>query len=164
MHNGLIDAFNELDDVAVETQKLLQALALVRSTPEMMSGTMGWLAVQGIASAVEKLYSGCERAMERIAKQIDGNPIEKDQSWHRAIILRMSHPYGAVRPPFLSPLTAASLDAMRSFRHRERNSYGSDLDYRLVLELADAAVLVPGMLKSELQTLSAFLERSSPKK
>ncbi len=162
MHDGLIDAFNELDDVATETQKLLQALAMVRSTPEMMSGTMGWLAVQGIASAVEKIYGGCERAMERIAKQVDGNPIEKHQSWHRALIVRMSHPYGVIRPPFLSPVTAATLDALRSFRHRERNSYGTDLDYRIVLELADEAVLVQGQLTSELRNLSDFLESNSP--
>jgi hypothetical protein len=144
MHDLLIDATNELADVENETRKLADALALIRSNPEMFADTMGWLAVQGVASAIEKIYGGCERTMELLSKRIDGYPMEKTGSWHRSLVLRMTHPFGDARPAVLSAESAEVIDTLRAFRHRERNSYGSALDFDRVLELADEAILAPG--------------------
>jgi hypothetical protein len=158
MRDLLNDAADELADVKVETEKLAEALALIRGSPDMFADTMGWLAVQGVASAIEKIYSGCERTMEILSRQIDGVPIEKAGSWHRSLVLRMTHSFGDVRPAFLSTESAETIDTLRAFRHRERNSYGSALDFARVLELADEAILAPSLLQDDLARLSGFLK------
>jgi hypothetical protein len=60
MADGLIDALNELGDAALEAEKLGAALREISETPHLLEGAMGWLTVQGLASAVEKIYGGCE--------------------------------------------------------------------------------------------------------
>jgi hypothetical protein len=119
---------------------------------------MGWLAVQGLASAIEKIYGGCERAMAIVAKSVDGQAMEVGDGWHRALILRMANPFGASRPAALSAETVAELDKLRSFRHRERNSYGSALKGERVIEIAADAVLVPALMELELKRLAIFLD------
>jgi hypothetical protein len=158
MHERLIDASNELADVEIETGKLVDALALIRNRPDMFTDTMGWLAVQGVASAIEKIYGGCERILVLISKQIDRYPIDKTGSWHRLLILRMSHPFGDTRPAVLSAESAETIDTLRAFRHRERNSYGSAIDFSRVIELADETILAPALLRADLERLSAFLQ------
>ena len=158
MHELLIDASNELADVEVECSKLVEALALIQSKPDMFSDTMGWLAMQGVASAIEKIYGGCERTLELLAKQIDRFPIDKTGSWHRSLVLRMTHAFGDVRPAVLSSASEEALNTLRAFRHRERNSYGSTLDFGRVLELAEEAILVPGLLQADLAKLSIYLQ------
>jgi hypothetical protein len=77
MHDLLIDAANELAEVAIETSKLVEALALIRNSPDMFADTMGWLAVQGVASAVEKIYSGCERHWRFCPSRLTGIPLKR---------------------------------------------------------------------------------------
>jgi hypothetical protein len=100
--------------------------------------------------------------LEILSKQIDGHPIEKAGSWHRSLVLRMTHPFGDARPAFLSAASAETMNTLRAFRHRERNSYGSALDFDRVLELADEAILAPGFLQADLARLSAFLQLRPP--
>jgi hypothetical protein len=119
---------------------------------------MGWLTVQGLASAIEKIYGGCERAMVIVTKSVDGKAIEAGDGWHRSLILRMANPFGASRPAAFSAETVAELDKLRSFRHRERNSYGSALKGERVIDIAADAVVVPALMASELKLLATFLE------
>jgi hypothetical protein len=156
--DGLIDALNELSDAALEAKKLGIALKEVRETPHSLEGAMGWLTVQGLASAIEKIYGGCERAMVIVTKSVDGQAIEAGDGWHRSLILRMANPFGASRPAAFSAETVTELDKLRSFRHRERNSYGSALKGERVIEIASGAVLVPEVMASELKRLAIFLK------
>ncbi len=158
MHERLIDASNELSDVEIETGKLVEVLELIRNRPDLFVDTMGWLAVQGVASAIEKIYGGIERTLLILCKQIDGYPIEKSESWHRSLALRMSHPFGEARPAVLSAESAETIDTLRAFRHRERNSYGSAIDFSRVLELAEETNLAPGLLRADMERLSVFLQ------
>jgi hypothetical protein len=151
-------------DAALEAEKLGIALKEIRETPHLLEGAMGWLTVQGLASAVEKIYGGCERAMIVVTKSVDGQAIEAGEGWHRSLILRMANPCGASRPAALSAQTVAELDKLRSFRHRERNSYGSALKGERVIEIAAGTILVPAMMASELRQLAVFLnEKKSTK-
>ena len=97
-----------------------------------------------------------------VVKTVDGKTIGSDEGWHRTLLLRMSSPFGDSRPAVLSQETLAELDKLRSFRHRERNSYGSALIVDRVLELAADAVLAPAMLTADLRRLAVFLERGKP--
>jgi hypothetical protein len=152
----------ELTVISVEAQKLGGALAEVRGSPHLLDGALGWLAVQGLASAIEKIYGGCERVMLSVVKTVDGKAVRSDEGWHRTLLLRMSSPFGDSRPAVLSQETMAELDKLRSFRHRERNSYGSALIVDRVLELAADAVLAPAMLTADLNRLAVFLESGKP--
>lgn len=48
------------------------------------------------------------------------------------------------------------MDRMRSFRHRERNSYGGQLDFDIVLERAKESLTAFGLFRAEVE---GFLER-----
>jgi hypothetical protein len=160
MHKYLSDAQNEIEATQIEAIKLVDALALAKLNPDMLTGTWGWITVQGFASAIEKIYSGCERTLDIIVKQIDQHPITRDESWHRQLFVRMSHSFEPIRPAVLSLETLGALNTLRSFRHRARNSYGSVLDYERVLEIAAEATLTPALLTSDLESLSDYLTAS----
>jgi hypothetical protein len=92
-----------------------------------------WEASSLCASATEKIYTGCERVMTRIVAEIDGERVNKDDGWHQALLNRMKLPFQG-RGAVLTPDTHELLNRMRSFRHRERNTFGFDLDTTIVLE------------------------------
>ena len=161
--DALAKALSELSSIRVEAEKLGGALGEIRESPQSLNGAMGWLAVQGLASAIEKIYGGCERVMLSVAKNVDGQAIEVDEGWHRSLLLRMSIPFGVSRPAVLSKETLDELDKLRSFRHRERNSYGSELIIERVLEMAADAVLAPALLAEDLKRLTTFLEGNGPR-
>lgn len=153
----LIDAFNELLEVERETEKLQQALSS-STFPSGSGSAEEWIDVLGFASAVEKVYSGCERVLELISKQVDKQAISKSEDWHRQLLLRMRNEWPDVRPPVLSDETFRLLNDLRSFRHRQRNTYGSDLDSSRVAALAKEAILLPGMLRADVEALAASLK------
>ena len=152
MSQKLIDAFNELHEIIGEAEKLQEAITSEESSKQMTDAT-NWIFIQGFASAIEKIYTGCERVLELVAKQVDMDPIPKSNDWHRQLLLRMKNELSGVRPAVLSASTYKTLNDFRSFRHRQRNSYGSDLDSVRVMELAKEAVKLPKMLKADLEIL-----------
>lgn len=158
MTEALSKVLNEMVAVSLEANKLGSALDEIREKPQSLEGVMGWVLVQGVASAIEKIYGGCERIMLALAKNVDGKAVDADQGWHRSLLHRMSHSYGATRPAVLSPETMAEFEKLRSFRHRERNSYGTTLIIERVLEIAPDAVLAPQSLEEDLNRLAVFLQ------
>ena len=50
-----------------------------------------------ISSAVEKIDSGCERVMARIARDIDQARILHDDGWHGALLRRATEAVATVR-------------------------------------------------------------------
>ncbi|WP_020185410.1 hypothetical protein [Methylopila sp. 73B] len=141
MRGSSIDIENELRSVADEVEMLASAVELVRrDSPPAGETAYTWLAVQGLASGVEKIYTGCERVMGMIAQQIDGAKVERDEGWHVALLKRMANPFPEVRGPVISHESYQALDRLRAFRHRERNTYGLSLDRDLVVERSEEAV------------------------
>lgn len=88
-----------------------------------------------LAAVCESVYSGTERALMLVAREMDGQAIEKSGAWHKALIDRMAAPFQD-RQAVLSPETAALMDELRSFRHKVRSHYGSVLDTDRVREVA----------------------------
>jgi hypothetical protein len=156
MHPLLIDVFNEVDEVETEAAKLEEALVIIDRL-EMQRDVVGWVLVQGVASVVEKVYGGYENAMQRIASSVDGNRVQHVDGWHVALLRRMSRPYQDIRPPFLKSDTLEILNALRAFRHRERNTYGSWLDVDKTLENARKIQGLVIFFRRDLQELSAYL-------
>jgi hypothetical protein len=94
-----------------------------------------WLYVSAIASGIEKIYTGIEKALVRIARNIDRN-VPEGPDWHITLLRRMSRPLPEGRPAVLSADTKKRLDELRAFRHRERSSYAEELRPDLVLGFA----------------------------
>lgn len=162
MHPLLVDVLNQVEDAEAEASRLGEAVERSATIDLTDDPLVGWLLLQGVASAVEKIYSGYEQAMNRIAVTVDGAPVVPDGSWHRTLLSRMARPVPGVRPAVLSPSTAAALDALRAFRHRERNVYGSLLDRAKVMEnVARVPVVVAGF-RADLVALADHLNAPAP--
>lgn len=140
MHATFVDVENEFAEIAQEVEFLARTLAASHiSRPE--AGThREWELTHVCASAIEKIYTGCERVMARIAADVDGSPLSHTEDWHAALLRRMANPFPAVRGPVISPACSRQMDRLRAFRHRERNSYGINLDPDIVLERGGEAV------------------------
>jgi hypothetical protein len=136
MRGIFVDIENELSDIANEVAMLTEAVDVYRVESEQQSAAWKWLAVQGLASGVEKIYSGCERVMQMIASEVDGSKVDHTEGWHISLLKRMAHPFPGVRDHVISDNTFVALDGLRAFRHRQRNSYGLILDSQKVLERA----------------------------
>jgi hypothetical protein len=132
MQGGFVDIGNELDDVAVEVEMLQGAIAIFDREAGDATAAWRWLAVQGLAAGVEKIYSGCERIMAMIATTVDGERIGRQDGWHVSLLKRMAHAYPGIRGPVISLDCYRDLDLLRSFRHRQRNTYGLLLDADVV--------------------------------
>jgi hypothetical protein len=101
-----------------------------------------------------------ERIMSNLAKNLDGDPIGKgSESWHQALLVRMSTPFPGVRDRVVSVRTLALLNNLRGFRHRERNSYATTLDLGIVIERAYDAIAAVDHLKSEIKP---FMSEAPP--
>jgi hypothetical protein len=134
-----VDIWNEVLDVRREAIHL--SIALARKTDGLTFGEQEtWERTHMLGSAIEKIYTGCERVMDLLASNIDGAPVNHSEGWHVALLKRLAHPVPNVREAVISPDCCARLDRLRAFRHRVRNSYGIDLDPAIVLDRAHEAV------------------------
>lgn len=136
MPGTFVDIQNELADIAGEVQMLSRGAEICRSSPQDVEEALTWLTIQGLASGIEKIYTGCERVMAMIATDVDGAKIDHSEGWHISLLKRMAHPFPNVREAVISPECYKMLDRLRAFRHRERNTYGLTLDREIVLERA----------------------------
>lgn len=134
-----VDIENELADIEKEVTLLAGSLELIKREARN-DETWSWLVLQGLASGIEKIYTGCERVMGLIASEIDHSPVYHVEGWHTSLLKRIANPFPGVRQAVVSDGTYAALDHLRSFRHRERNTYGLSLDSEIVIERAREAV------------------------
>lgn len=140
MRATFVDIENEFADVAREVDQLGLTLAAARDRRPDAGSHAEWELTHICASAVEKIYTGCERIMARIAVEIDGSPVGHAEGWHAALLRRMANPFPGVRGAVLSQDGLRLMDRLRAFRHRERNTYGINLDADIVLERAAEAL------------------------
>jgi hypothetical protein len=116
---------------AVQTNtKLVAALESVEEGSDAYDGIIG-----GIAMNLQSAYTGIERILTAISKQVDDVAPEGSQ-WHRNLLAQMVAA-SENRPAVLSPRTVADLRLLLGFRHIVRNAYSYTLDADKVLENAD---------------------------
>jgi hypothetical protein len=148
------DVESAFHDLVREAALLAQALDRFRVAHERLDEATRWVVVSGLAAGCEKIYSGCERVMDILAKRIDGMVVEKTDRWHSTLLHSMARPIPNVRSAVISEPCRAALDRFRAFRHRIRSSYGMALDADIVLERA--AELGP-VLKTFHREVTEFL-------
>lgn len=147
----------EFDDITAEAARLRQAIAQHLSTRPEPASLAAWMDLHVFASATEKVYTGCERVMARVATLIDGAPLDRGEGWHVALLQRMANPYADIRPAVISETCLIALNRLRAFRHRERNSYGLRLDPDIVLARAQEVEATLSRFHSEIHALFAAL-------
>lgn len=159
MHPIFVDIQNELKRVRQEAEFLRLAVERFCSERENLFAdpVMHWVGLSAIGSGIEKVYSGIERVMRLLAAEIDGN-VPSGETWHQTLLSRMVSELPGVRPATISAATLAKLDELRSFRHRERNSYLIDLKEARVIEIAQS---VPEALVSFGADLANFQKTQS---
>lgn len=156
-----VDIENELTDIEREVAMLSDAVSIYAHGPKD-DPAWAWVVVQGPASGVEKIYSGCERVMAMIAADIDDAPVSHHDGWHAALLKRVAHAFPGVRDAVISDQTHQALDVLRSFRHRQRNSYGLTLDAEIVVDRARQASSAFAQFKRDVTEFGqSFEDRTS---
>jgi hypothetical protein len=72
MRGTFVDIENEPTDIGNEVDILFGGVAIFQRNSADADPAWSWLAIQGLASGVEKIYTGCERIMAMIAGDVDG--------------------------------------------------------------------------------------------
>ncbi len=99
------------DILEIETEVNHLAAALKRSTPLPSDDQETWERVQMLGSGAEKVYTGCERVMSRIAALVDSAKAAGGEGWHTILLLQMARPFPDVRDAVLSTdTTFCSID------------------------------------------------------
>ena len=101
------------------------------------------------------MLTGFERVMTRIVGEIDAAPIVRADRWHRSLLQQVAQPMPGRRAAVISK---ACLDRLRAFRHRERNTYGPDLDFDIILDRSAEAVAAFDVFRGEVR---AFFDREA---
>lgn len=162
MHPSYVDVANELTEVGLEVDHLSARLARLDPNATVQNPQDRWEASVICASAAEKIYTGCERVMARIATEVDGVPIAHAEGWHMAVLRRMANPYLEVRGPIISAECYLVMDKLRAFRHRERNTYGMNLDFEIVVNRATEAVAGFERFRDEVRAFFGRVKHDRP--
>src|SRR5262249_53423423 len=120
-----------------------------------VTGQESWEAGHVCASATEKIYTGCERIMSQIAREVDSAPVAHAEGWHASLLRRMAHAFPGARKEVISDECYRQMDRLRSFRHRERNTYGTNLDFDIVVERSREAVAAFALFRSDVRRFFA---------
>jgi len=157
-----VDLENELIEIEREVDMLARGGELYEQhTQDGDDSAFRWLAIQGLASGAEKIYTGCERVMAKIASDIDGARIDHGEGWHASLLRRMANPFPGIRGAVISEESLKGLDQLRAFRHRERNTYGLSLDPEIVTERAVETEAIFARFRTE---ISAFIKKMNDPK
>lgn len=144
------DIRNELDDIGTEVGQLSATLARMTASPPAADSLEEWQTNHICASATEKIYTGCERVMAQLVRTVDGVKIDHEAGWHSALLDRLRNGHADLRGPIISGVCFNALNNLRSFRHRERNSYGMQLDTSRVLQMAREGINTFALFRSEI--------------
>ena len=83
---------------------------------------------RALGSLVHDIYAGVGRALQRIAKDLNGG-LPTGAEWHRDLLRQMTLDLPDVRPPVLSAHLATRLAPYLGFRHLVRNVYGFEIEW-----------------------------------
>ncbi|MDB9525099.1 hypothetical protein PN498_03800 [Oscillatoria sp. CS-180] len=116
--------------------------------------------LDGVALNLHSFYTGAERILEDIAREIDG-VIPTGPDWHRNLLIQMSAEVKTIRPLVIQHDTRLCLDNYRGFRHVVRNVYTFNLKPTRLKELVDGLADCYEDLSNNIQQFCDFLEAST---
>jgi hypothetical protein len=98
---------------------------------ENQDASAAWLRVVSRASGIEGVYTGMENVLKELLNVVDGGVFGKSESFHAQLLAQAVETTGK-RSEVIDRKLYENLDALRSFRHRERTSYRHVLKEDLV--------------------------------
>jgi len=104
--------------------------------------------LRALGSILHDFYSGVEKIFINVAKEID-RTMPKAEGWHRLLLEQMTLQLNRRRPPVIDTELAEELLGYLAFRHRFRNLYGFDLEWKRM----------EGLIRSLPETLDRFAVR-----
>ena len=107
---------------------------------------------------VPYFYNCCERIFRRIISDINGGFV-RDESWHKALLYRMTIEIKGIRPKVISEDLAAELDDYLSFRHVFRNIYGFELKGERLDRLVDKFARVSINFGNQIDAFLKMMEK-----
>jgi hypothetical protein len=114
--------------------------------------------LDSVALNLHGFYSGLERLFELIARHVDRD-LPAGETWHRDLLLRMTHDLAEVRPAVIDQDSALALDEFRRFRHLVRNVYTMNLSPDKVAGLMSTLPELWSRVRVELLAFADFLEQ-----
>jgi hypothetical protein len=117
--------------------------------------------LDGVALNLHDFYSGVERVLEEIAREIDGS-VPVGPEWHRDLLVQMSAKLADTRPAVIGRNTRNCLDEYRGIRHVVRNVYTFNLRPSRLQELVSELRACYAALIQDLTTFCEFLESLAP--
>lgn len=133
-----VEILAEWDQIKEEALFVGGVVALQETDPSFQRDKLKCSMVkQSLSGGLEKVYSGLENIMVRIASDIDGGK-PSNEAWHQRLLQQMAVDIPHVRPKVLSETTVIGMRELLKFRHRSRHLYGTSLDLRRLLEMAHA--------------------------
>ena len=121
------DELGSLHRIAAD---LSQGLASVDELPPSQ------FEMNGLASYVHQFYTGCERILERIATQVDGD-VPKGAFSHANLLYQVAEARAGARPPVISREVWIELQIYLEFRHFFRHAYAFVLEWPKLQPLID---------------------------
>lgn len=116
--------------------------------------------VDAAALSLHGFYSGAERILEWVARQVDGS-LPQGPAWHRELLGQMTLDVPGVRPPVLQKATAKQLEEYLGFRHVVRNLYVWELDTTKVKRLIKHLPSTIQAMEKDLAAFGRFLDAAS---
>ncbi len=113
--------------------------------------------VDAAALNMHGFYTGIERLLELIARDVDGS-LPGGPHWHEALLRQMAAEIPGVRPAVLTAATRERLDRYRGFRHVVRNVYTYSLDIAQVEVLVQSLPSTTERCADEFLAFAGFLE------
>ncbi len=113
----------------------------------------------GVALNLHAFYTGIERIIEAIAREVDGC-LPTGPGWHRDLLVQMTAELPNVRPAVLSHETKNYLYEYRGFRHVVRNLYAFNLRPARLRQMVEDLPACCAALRRDLDAFLAFLGNS----
>ena len=155
-HPVFLDIAIELTKINAEINKLQGAIAYHENDIDGENEIKKWMFESAGASAVEKIYSGIEKILTRIAVEIDGSKPSGDSS-HSVLLNRMGAENPGIRPAVISSESLDILHELRRFRRRERNIYGYMINTEKLEENIQKAMTITPIIEGEIEDFKSRL-------
>lgn len=139
----------ELDRIVDRSQRVWLRASQPSSDQDMY--------LDSVALNLHGFYSGIERLLEIVARQID-RATPSRETWHRDLLEQMAQNYADVRPAVISQPSALGLDEFRRFRHLVRNVYATNLVPEKIANLMSKLGKLWTQTRAELLAFAEFLE------
>ncbi len=137
---------DDLTQVVERSQRLLQKYKATQD--EDYVGTL--------ALNLHGFYTGIERCLEEIARQLD-ETVPSGTDWHRRLLWQMSAELPNLRPPVIQAATRQAIDEYRAFRHVLRNIYSFDLQSDRVANLTEKLADSFAAFRHDIEAFCNFL-------